>query len=158
MLAFLTPQTSNVALGVRAGVSGRPALKMRTSAHSSQTERASLEICCSDSSVHGTARTEAQRLGLLACIATQTSNVSLWSVQVGSVRTPSKMRTSADSSHPERASLESCCSASSVHGTARTEAQRLGLLACLATSNFKCRLGGPCRETQSALLRKCERL
>jgi len=48
-----------------------------------------------------------------------------------------KMQTSADSSQPEEASLKSCCSASSAHGTARTEAQRLGLLAFLATSNFK---------------------
>jgi len=46
------------------------------------------------------------------------------------------MRTSADSSQAERASLEGCCSASSVHGTARREAQRLGLLASLATWNF----------------------
>jgi len=44
---------------------------------------------------------------------------------------------SADSLQAEGASLESCCSASSAHGTARKEAQRLGLLACLATSNFK---------------------
>jgi len=51
-----------------------------------------------------------------------------------------KMRTSADSPPPERASLESYCSASSAHGTARTEAQRLGLLDCLDTSNFKRRL------------------
>jgi len=58
-----------------------------------------------------------------------------------------RMRTSADSWQPEGASLESCCSASSAHGTARTEAQRLGMLACLATSNFKRRgeiRGGPC--------------
>ena len=48
-----------------------------------------------------------------------------------------KMRTSADSWQADGASLESCFSASSAHGTARTEAQRLGLLACLATSNFK---------------------
>jgi len=48
-----------------------------------------------------------------------------------------KMRTSADSWQSEGASLRSGCSASSVHGSARTEAQRLGLLACLATSKFK---------------------
>jgi len=69
-----------------------------------------------------------------------------------------KMRTSADSSPAERASLESCCSASSAHGTAHTEAQRLGLLACLAPTNFKRTLGGPCRPTPAALLRKWERL
>jgi len=44
---------------------------------------------------------------------------------------------SSDNSQAEGASLGSCCSASSAHGTARTEAQRLGLLACLDTSNFK---------------------
>jgi len=63
-----------------------------------------------------------------------------------------KMQTSADSSQAERASLEICCSASSAHGTARSEAQRLGLLACLAPSNFKRILGGPCRAPPAALL------
>jgi len=69
-----------------------------------------------------------------------------------------KMRTSADSWQPEGASMESCCSSSSAHGTARTEAQRLGLLACLATSIFKSSLGVPCRAPAAALLPKCERL
>ena len=69
-----------------------------------------------------------------------------------------KMRTSADNSQPERASLESCCSASSAQGTVRTEAQRLWLLACLATSNFKHSLGSRCPEPPTALLRKCEHL
>jgi len=53
-----------------------------------------------------------------------------------------KMQTSADSWQAEGASLESCCLASSAHGTDRTEVQRLGLLACLATSNFKRSLWG----------------
>jgi len=48
---------------------------------------------------------------------------------------------SVDSSQSERASLESCCLASSAHGTARTEAERLRLLACLATSKFKRNFG-----------------
>jgi len=65
---------------------------------------------------------------------------------------------SADSWQAEGASLESCCSASSAHGTARTEAQRLGLLACLAYSNLKPILGGTYREPAAALLRKCEHL
>jgi len=69
-----------------------------------------------------------------------------------------KMRTSADSWQPEGASLERCCSAASVHGTARTEAQRLGMLACLATSNFRRYLWGLCQEPPAALLQKCERL
>jgi len=69
-----------------------------------------------------------------------------------------KMRTSADSSQAERASLESGCSASSAHGNARTEAQRLGLLAGLATTNFKRSLGGPYRDPAAALLKKWKRL
>ena len=63
-----------------------------------------------------------------------------------------KMRTSPDSWQPEGASLESFCSALSDRGTARTEAQRVGLLACLATSNFKRVLGGPSRVPPAALL------
>jgi len=48
-----------------------------------------------------------------------------------------KMRTLADSWQPERASLESCCSTSCARGTAHTDAQRLGLIARLVTSNLK---------------------
>jgi len=177
------------------GASGSPAPKMRTSADRSQAETASLESCCSASSAHGTARTEAQRLGLLACIATlnvkrsfmipcrasptallpkcerlliaysqktlawkavaqphlpmallaqrqrdwvcllvlppQNSNLTFGDpCRAPPAALLSKMRKSADSSQAERASLECCCSVSSAHGTARTEAQRLGL-ACL---------------------------
>ena len=75
----------------------------------------------------------------------------------GSFRSPApKVRTSADSWQAEGASLESCCSDSSAHGTARTEAQRLGLLACLATPKFKSSLWGSVPEPAAALLRKCE--
>ena len=70
-----------------AGASTIPALKIRTSADSSQPEIASLESCCSASSTHGTACTEAQRLGLVACLATQTSNVAL-GVHAGRLRQP----------------------------------------------------------------------
>jgi len=125
------------------GASATAALKMRTSAHSSQADRARLESCCSASSAHGTARTEAQRLGLLACLATSNFKRRLEMVRSlpGSfLNLAPKMRTSADSSQPEGASVESCCSVSSAHGTARTEEQRLGLLACLPISNFKCSL------------------
>ena len=123
------------------GASASPALKMRTSADNWQPERASLESCCSASSAHGTARTEAQRLVLLACFA-PSNRKRIFGCPCGGLRSPAlKMRTFADCSQPERASLQSCCSASSAHGTARTEAQRLGLLACLATSNFKRSLG-----------------
>jgi len=69
-----------------------------------------------------------------------------------------KMRTSADSSQPQKGILKICCSASSAHGTARTEAQRLGLLACLVPSNFKYKVGFLCRVPPAALLRKCEHL
>jgi len=121
-------------------VSGSPAPKLQRSADCSQPEKASLESCCSGSSAHGTAPTEAQRLGLLACLASSyfKSNLGMGRCMPAFSGSPSpKMRTSADSSQAKEASLESSCSASSAHGTARTEVQRLGLLACLATSNFK---------------------
>jgi len=96
--------------------------------------------------------------GCLLVLPPQTSNVFRGSLR-GCFRSPTpKKRTSPDRSPAEGASLERCCSASCVHGTARTEAQRLGLLASLATSNFKCSPGGPCRAPFAALLRKCERL
>jgi len=69
-----------------------------------------------------------------------------------------KMRKSADTLQSEGVSPESCCSDSSAHGTARTEPQRLGLLACLATSNFKRSFQGPCRAPPAALLQKSERV
>jgi len=202
-----------------------PAPEMRTSSDSWQAEAASLESCYSASSAHGTARTEAQSLGLLACLATsnfkcilcgacrkpaaallrecvrlqiagsqkglawkavaqphlptallahrhrdwgcllvlppQTAKAAWewgWSLLGYLCTPPPEMPTSADSWQAEGASLESCCSAPSAHATARTEAQRLGMLACLATSNFKRILRGPCREPPAALLRKCQRL
>jgi len=190
------------------------------SADSWQPERASLKSCCSASCAHGTARTEAQRLGLLACLATSnvksifacpwreqpaallrkserlqiagsqkelawkavaqshvpiallaqrhrdlgllaclaTSNFKL-SLGNGGVpcQAPSgspapKMRTSTGSWQPEGASLKSCFSASSSKGTARTEAQSLGLLACLATSKFQHILGGTSLAPPTAVL------
>ena len=138
-----------------------PAPKMQTSADSWQPEGASLESSCSASSAHGTACTEAQRLGLLDCLATSNfrHNLVMGGCLPGSFRSPApKMPTPADSWQPEVASLDSCCSASSAHGTACTEAQRLGLLACLATSNFKRSFGGPCRGPPATLLPKWERL
>ena len=113
-----------------------PAPKVRTSADSWQPEGATLESCCSASSAHGISRTEAQRLELLACLATSNFKRSLGKMLylLGSFRSPAlEIRTSADSSQAEEAILESCCSGSSAHGTARTEAQRMGLLAYLAT-------------------------
>ena len=97
--------------------------------------------------------------GCLLVLPPETSEVAWeWGGSLpGSVRSPApKMRTSANSWQPEGASLESCCSASSAHGTARTEAQRLGLLACLATSKFKPRFGVRCPVPPAALFRKCE--
>jgi len=141
--------------------SGSPTPKMRMSADSFQPQGASLESCCSASSAHGTARIEAQRLGLLDSLATSNFQRSL-SIGGGPCHAPinpaPKMRTSADSTQPQRTTLESCCSASSAHGTAHTEAQRLEPLACLVTSNLKRSLGGPCRAPPAALLPKGERL
>jgi len=98
----------------------------------------------------------------LLVLPPQTSNVPQgWvSLPCASSSPAPKMRMSPDSSQREGPSLERCCSASSAHGTARTEAQRLGLLACLATSNFRRTLGmwGHCRAPFAALLLKCERL
>jgi len=88
----------------------------------------------------------------LLVLPPQNSSVYLRVGAGGLGREAPKTRTSADSSQAENASLESCCSASSAHATARTEAQRLGLLACLATSNFKLSFGGPCRGPQAVLL------
>jgi len=133
-----------------------PALKMRTSAENWQPEGARLESCCSASSAHATARTEAQRLGLLPCLASSNFKRSLETggrSLPGSFLSPAlRMRTTADSWQPEGASLERCCSASSAHGTAHTEAQRLGLLACLATLNFKSILCCPCWAPPAAML------
>ena len=129
--------------------SNSPPTKMRNSADSWQPEGASLESCCSTSSAHGTARTQAQRLGLLRCLASLNFKCIFGGPCQDASGNPSpKMRTPAHSLQPEGASLESCCSTSSALGTTCTEAQRLGLLACLATSNFKHSLGmggGPCQ-------------
>ena len=123
-----------------------PAPKMRRSVDSWQPEWASLESSCSAPSAHGTARSEPQRLELLACLDTSKfkSSLGMGGCLPGSFHSPApKIRMSADRWQPEGANMESCCSASSAHGTARTEAQRLGLLACLATSNFKRIIKGP---------------
>ena len=100
--------------------------------------------------------------GCLLVLPPQTSNVSWeWGALLGvSSSSAPEMRTSANSWQAETAGLESCFSASSAHGTARIEAQRLGLLACLATSNFKRSLGmgGRAGCLLTGLLLKCERL
>jgi len=123
---------------------------MQTSPDSSQPEGASLETYCSASFAHGTARTEAERLGLLACLATSKFKRNEGSLPV-SFRSPAlKMRTSAYISQPEGTSLESCCSASSVRGTARTEARREGLLLVLLPKIQKYP-GDPCRAPFASL-------
>jgi len=98
----------------------------------------------------------------LLVLPPQTSIVAWkWGVLARLVSQPrSENRTSADSWQPDGASLESYCSASSAHGSARTEPQRLALLACLATSNFTRSLGmcSACQTPLVALLRRCERL
>ena len=118
-----------------------------------------LESCSSTSSAHGTARTEAQRLGLLASLAT--SNFTLTFVcpyQAPPAALLPKCERLQIGCSQKGIAWESCCSISSAHGTAGTEAQRLGHLACLATSNFKRSFGGTCQAPPSALLPKCERL
>jgi len=67
---------------------------------------------------------------------------------------------SPDKSQEEGASLESCCSASAAHGPSHAEAERLGLLSCVATSNFKRipEIGVTYPAPFAALLRKCESL
>ena len=75
-------------------------------------------------------------MGLLADLATSNFKRMLGMVVSlpGSYHSPApKVLMSADSWQAEGASLESCCSASSTHGTVRIEAQRMGLLAYLAT-------------------------
>ena len=71
-----------------------------------------------------------------------------------------KVRTSADRWQPEVAILESSCSASSAHGTVRTEAQRMGLQLFLPpqTSNVAWVWWCPSQAPFAALLLKCERL
>jgi len=106
---------------------------------------------------------ESHRVELLACLANSNFKRSLGmgGCLPGSFhsRAP-KIRMSADRWQPEGASLQSCCSASSANDTARTEPQRLELLASLATSNFKRSLGigGACQTPLAALLQRCERL
>ena len=81
--------------------------------------------------------------GFLLVLPPQTSKVA-WEKAClpDSSCTPApKMRTSADSLQPQGASLESSYSVSSAHGTSRSEAQIVELLASLATSNFKRILG-----------------
>jgi len=148
----LPPQNSSVYLGVGAGGLGREAPKTRTSADSSQEGNASLESCCSASSAHALlAQRHRYGAACLSCpLKLQTYH---WVyVQRASSSPALKMRTSPDSSQAERDSLEGCCSSSSAQGSACTEAQRLGLLACIATSNFIRRFGGLCRGPLAALL------
>jgi len=92
--------------------------------------------------------------GCLLVLPPENSNVHLGSVPCASVSPAPKMRMSGDSSQAERGNLESCCSGSSAHGTARTEAQRLGLLSCLATSNCKHCSKCPCWAPLVALFPK----
>jgi len=78
-------------------------------------------------------------MGVLACLATSNLKRSPgMGVSVpGAYSSHSrKIRMSPDNSQAEGAILDSCCSTSAAHGTARTEAKRMGVLACLATSNL----------------------
>ena len=93
----------------------------------------------------------------LRVLPPEKSNVALewWKCLPGScLSSAAKVRMSADRWQPGEAILGSCCSASSAHGTVCTEAQRLGLLVCLATSNVKRNFECSCRAPSAALLRK----
>jgi len=65
-------------MGSAQGACGSPAPKVQSSADSWQAEGASMESCCSASSAQGTARTEAQRLGLLASLANSNCQSTFW--------------------------------------------------------------------------------
>jgi len=133
--------------------------KLQTSADSWQPEGASLESCCSASSTHGTARTEAQRLGLLASLAT--SNIKRNFGSSCPVAAAALLRNCERLQIAGSQKGLAWKAVSQPHlpiGTARTEVERLGLLACLATSNFKRSLGmGWClQDPFLVLMRKCE--
>jgi len=114
-------------------------------------EGASLETCCSASSAHGTTRTCAQRLGLVARLAT--SNLMAGGSLPETSHSPApKMATPQDISYQEGASLESCCSASSAHGSACTGAQTMGLLACFTPLNLQRYHQGLCLAVAGACL------
>jgi len=141
--------------------SGSPAPKMRTSAGSWQ-EKGLAWKAVAQSHVPMALLAQRQRdWGCLLVLPLQTSNVA-WEWRV----VPATLLSQPCSENAnvcwylagEGASGESYCSASSAEGTARTEAQRLGLLACLATSNFQHILGGSCLAPPTAVLQKFERL
>jgi len=146
-LLVLQTQTSKVAWDWRGSLPGSfssPAPNTPTSADSWQPEGAILESCCSVSSPTALLAQRHRDWGCFLLLPPQTSNVT-WDWRgflPGSFCTPApNTRTSAENWQPELSILESCCSASSAHGTARTQAQRLGMLSSLATSNFKRNLG-----------------
>ena len=111
-MLILPLETSNRMLGMVVSLPGSyhsPAPKARTSADSWQAEGARLESCCSASSAHGTAHTDAQRLGCLLVLPPQTAKLAWewgWS-QLGYLCTPPpEMRTSAGRWQAEGASLK----------------------------------------------------
>ena len=133
-LLVLQPQTSNIALGIRAGGLRQPCSEngnvcRELAGRKSWPGKLLLNLICPWHCSHTGTETGA------ACFSCylKLQKYLRWSVKGASGSPTLKLRTSAESSQPERASLESCCSASSAHGTARTQPQRLGLLACLAT-------------------------
>jgi len=125
-----------------------PAPKMRTSADSWQVEGSSLESCCSASSAHGTARTEAQGLSLLSCLANLKFKCSLGMGGVPASLPPSSLLRKCErlqiAGRQKGLAWKAVAQPHLPMALASTEAQRLGLFSCLATSNFKCRYGN-CR-------------
>jgi len=131
---------------------------MRTSADSWQLEGAILESCCSASSAHGTARTDAQRLGLLACLATSNFKRSLWGPFWETAAALLRKWERLQIAGRQKELAWKAVAQPHLPTALLAQRHRLGLLACLAISNFKRILRGTSREPPAALLRKCERM
>jgi len=136
-LLVLPPQTSNVSLGVRAGRLRQPCSQNANVCRQLASIKASLKSSCSASSAHGTARTEAKRLALLACLAT--SNFKR--IFGGPCRKfPAALIPKCECLQIARRQKGIACKAAAqphLPIALLAQAQRLGLIACLATSNFK---------------------
>ena len=110
----------------------------------------------SASSAHGTAGTEAQRLGLIACLATSNCKRSFGGP---CRRTPAALLPKCERLQIAVSQNELAWKAAAqphLPMALLAQAQRLGLSACLATSNFKLSFRDPCQEPPAALLPKCE--
>ena len=96
--------------------------------------------------------------GCLLALPPQTSNVAWRSLPGASSSPAPKVRTCPDSSQPEGASLESCCSASSAHCNASRGTKSPRLCGHLFTSNIKHCIWVSAGCLQSMLPQMCEHL